>query len=145
MFDVRGLGELDVGSWPLLASCLPSAVCLVKSTYDLIKRDGCGLPGEETLFIPRAHCPSQLGSSRLLSEHQLNTRPGLSFPSASEQGVGNCHAPLSRQEKTESQSGPGTGLKPLGRKLSVVVPGVDRPGLGEKPTGKPALLRGRGR
>lgn len=36
-FDVQGLGELDLGCWPWLAGCLPSAVCLVKSTYDLIK------------------------------------------------------------------------------------------------------------
>ena len=62
VFDVPGLEGLDLGSWPLLAGCLPSAVCLVKSTYDLIKRDGCGLSRDETLSSPQIYRTSQLRS-----------------------------------------------------------------------------------
>ena len=68
-----------MGSWPLLAGCLPSVVCLVKSTYDLIKRDGCGLPGDETLSILHIYCASQLHSWLMFFEYKLNTKPRAKF------------------------------------------------------------------
>lgn len=73
VFDVPGLEGLDLGSWPLLAGCLPSAVCLVKSAHDLIKRDGCGLSRDETLSSPL------FNALLMLSEYKLHPKPWDKF------------------------------------------------------------------